>query len=70
MGRAGDGEEGIIPRLCQDLFEKIGNDDDPDVQYSVEVTKEITYRINSNSALSQKHLMLMFTSFSFLLTYY
>ena len=37
MGRAGAGEEGIIPRLCKDLFDKIGNDDDADVQYSVEV---------------------------------
>ena len=39
MGRAGVGEEGIIPRLCKDLFDKIGIDDDPDVQYSVEVIK-------------------------------
>ena len=37
MGRAGAGEEGIIPRLCKDLFDKIGSDDDADVQYSVEV---------------------------------
>ena len=37
MGRSGDGEDGIIPRLCQDLFQKIGNDNDTDVQYSVEV---------------------------------
>ena len=39
MGRAGVGEEGIIPRLCKDLFDKISLDDDPDVQYSVEVIK-------------------------------
>ena len=39
MGRAGVGEEGIIPRLCQDLFNKIGNDHDPDNQFSVEVNK-------------------------------
>ena len=39
MGRAVPGEEGIIPRLCKDLFDKIGVDDDPDVQYSVEVIK-------------------------------
>ena len=43
MGRSGvQGEEGIIPRLCRDLFDKIGNDnqsDDPEpVQYSVEVS--------------------------------
>merc|ERR1712226_1459643 len=41
MGRSGvSGEEGIIPRLCRDLFDKIGSDnDDPEpVQYSVEVS--------------------------------
>ena len=30
MGKADD--EGIIPRLCKDLFEKIGGDTDPDTQ--------------------------------------
>ena len=39
MGRAGVVEEGIIPRLCKDLFDKISLDDDPDVKYSVEVIK-------------------------------
>ena len=37
MGRSGvSGEEGIIPRLCRDLFDKIGSDnDDPEpVQYT------------------------------------
>ena len=38
MGKAGDmGQEGIIPRLCRDLFDKISSDNDADVQYSVEV---------------------------------
>jgi len=32
-----DSESGIIPRLCQDLFTKIGMDTDVDIQYSVEV---------------------------------
>ena len=41
MGRAGVGEEGIIPRLCQDLFNKIGKDTDTDTQYSVEVRLNI-----------------------------
>ena len=40
MGKAGDrGQEGIIPRLCRDLFDKISSDNDADVQYSVEVNK-------------------------------
>ena len=30
MGKADD--EGIIPRLCKDLFEKVGGDTDPDTQ--------------------------------------
>ena len=30
MGKADD--EGIIPRLCKDLFEKVGADTDPDTQ--------------------------------------
>ena len=30
-------EAGIIPRLCKDLFGKVGDDTDPDTQYSVEV---------------------------------
>ncbi len=35
MGKQDD--EGIIPRLCKDLFSKIVSDNDPDTQYSVEV---------------------------------
>ena len=55
MGRSGvSGEEGIIPRLCRDLFDKIGSDnDDPEpVQYSVEVSK----RILSCQILNKIHL--------------
>ena len=38
MGKAGEKEtEGIIPRLCKDLFVKIDEDNSPDSQYSVEV---------------------------------
>ena len=40
MGRAVVGEEGIIPRLCKDLFDKINDDTDSDAQYSVEVIME------------------------------
>ena len=36
MGKQ-DHDEGIIPRLCKDLFRKVGGDNDPDTQYSVEV---------------------------------
>lgn len=30
-------EAGIIPRLCKDLFQKVGEDNDLNTQYSVEV---------------------------------
>ncbi len=37
MGTGEGDNEGIIPRLCKDLFVKITDDDSPDSQYSVEV---------------------------------
>ncbi|ULU05077.1 hypothetical protein L3Y34_017659 [Caenorhabditis briggsae] len=39
MGKANDKDEmGIIPRLCDDLFERIDNNNDKNVEYSVEVS--------------------------------
>uniref|UniRef100_A0A8R1I6L1 Kinesin-like protein unc-104 n=1 Tax=Caenorhabditis japonica TaxID=281687 RepID=A0A8R1I6L1_CAEJA len=39
MGKSNDPDEmGIIPRLCNDLFERIDNNNDKHVQYSVEVS--------------------------------
>ena len=37
MGRSPD-DEGIIPHLCRDLFDRIGSDEDEDMLYSVEVS--------------------------------
>lgn len=37
MGKQEDGQEGIIPQLCKDLFRRIDIDTSDDVQYSVEV---------------------------------
>ncbi|KAJ6219465.1 hypothetical protein RDWZM_005277 [Blomia tropicalis] len=37
MGRAPD-DEGIIPHLCHDLFDRISSDEDEDILYSVEVS--------------------------------
>ena len=37
MGCKGEKDEGIIPRLCKDLFERITLDNSEDSQYSVEV---------------------------------
>uniref|UniRef100_A0A8C5CVZ4 Kinesin family member 1B n=1 Tax=Gadus morhua TaxID=8049 RepID=A0A8C5CVZ4_GADMO len=39
MGKQEEGQEGIIPMLCEDLFEKINEDNTPgDLSYSVEVS--------------------------------
>ena len=38
MGKQDVDNEGIIPRLCKDLFSKIGLDKDVDTKYSVEVS--------------------------------
>ena len=37
MGKNEEGQEGIIPQLCKDLFYRINSDPDEQVQYSVEV---------------------------------
>ncbi|KAJ8942952.1 hypothetical protein NQ314_009865 [Rhamnusium bicolor] len=38
MGKQEDGQEGIIPQICKDLFNKIRNNSSPDIKYSVEVS--------------------------------
>lgn len=38
MGKQEEGQEGIIPQICKDLFDKIRNNSDSDVKYSVEVS--------------------------------
>uniref|UniRef100_A0A6P7G9A0 Kinesin-like protein unc-104 n=1 Tax=Diabrotica virgifera virgifera TaxID=50390 RepID=A0A6P7G9A0_DIAVI len=38
MGKQEDGQEGIIPQICQDLFTRIRNNSSPDIKYSVEVS--------------------------------
>ncbi|XP_018567497.1 kinesin-like protein unc-104 [Anoplophora glabripennis] len=38
MGKQEDGQEGIIPQVCKDLFNKIRNNSSPDIKYSVEVS--------------------------------
>ncbi|XP_037076336.1 kinesin-like protein unc-104 [Pollicipes pollicipes] len=38
MGKPDDGQEGIIPRICRNLFQRISNDSDTEAQYSVEVS--------------------------------
>ncbi|XP_067436360.1 kinesin-like protein KIF1C [Thunnus thynnus] len=38
MGKQEPGQEGIIPQLCEDLFQRTGANDDPDLTYSVEVS--------------------------------
>ncbi|KAM6949067.1 kinesin-like protein KIF1C [Aplochiton taeniatus] len=38
MGRQEPGQEGIIPQLCEDLFQRTLENTDPDLSYSVEVS--------------------------------
>uniref|UniRef100_A0A8D3D3S5 Kinesin motor domain-containing protein n=1 Tax=Scophthalmus maximus TaxID=52904 RepID=A0A8D3D3S5_SCOMX len=38
MGKQEPGQEGIIPQLCEDLFQRTGGNTDPDLNYSVEVS--------------------------------
>ncbi|GBN02756.1 Kinesin-like protein unc-104 [Araneus ventricosus] len=38
MGKQEEGQEGIIPHICKDLFQKIKNAQDEDTLYSVEVS--------------------------------
>ncbi|KAF3698205.1 Kinesin-like protein KIF1C [Channa argus] len=38
MGKQEPGQEGIIPQLCEELFQRTGENNDPDVTYSVEVS--------------------------------
>ncbi|XP_024916366.1 kinesin-like protein KIF1C isoform X2 [Cynoglossus semilaevis] len=38
MGKQEPGQEGIIPQLCEDLFQRTGENIDPDLTYSVEVS--------------------------------
>ncbi|XP_028998763.1 kinesin-like protein KIF1C isoform X2 [Betta splendens] len=38
MGKQEPGQEGIIPQLCEDLFQRTGENVDPDLTYSVEVS--------------------------------
>ncbi|KAF0296233.1 Kinesin-like protein unc-104 [Amphibalanus amphitrite] len=38
MGKPDGDQEGIIPRICRNLFQRISNDAEPEAQYSVEVS--------------------------------
>ena len=41
-------ESGIIPRLCKDLFTKVGEDTDANTQYSVEVSESYCCNLIKN----------------------
>lgn len=57
MGKQEEGQEGIIPQLCLDLFSRITRDSSEDMQYSVEVPynkpARIPYEPRSLNPLSQ-----------------
>lgn len=45
MGKQEEGQEGIIPQLCLDLFSRINNDRSEDMQYSVEVSAALLSKV-------------------------
>lgn len=38
MGKQEEGQEGIIPQICKDLFSRIGESSNEDLKHSVEVS--------------------------------
>lgn len=38
MGKQEEGQEGIIPKICLDIFSRIKSNDSEDIKYSVEVS--------------------------------
>ena len=51
-------ESGIIPRLCKDLFTKVGEDTDANTQYSVEVSESpISLRILEGILANSRHAL-------------
>ncbi len=41
MGKNEPGQSGIIPQLCEDLFNRIKDTQNDDISYSVEVTEAV-----------------------------
>ena len=39
MGKPDGDQEGIIPRICRNLFQRISSDAEPEAQFSVEVSR-------------------------------
>ncbi|RVE60938.1 hypothetical protein OJAV_G00185810 [Oryzias javanicus] len=54
MGKQEPGQEGIIPQLCEDLFQRTGENSDPDLTYSVEVSYMEIYCERVRDLLSPK----------------
>lgn len=46
MGRQEEeGQEGIIPQICKDLFKRIHNTSNEELKYSVEVRQKLLFRL-------------------------
>uniref|UniRef100_A0A8C2ZXS8 Kinesin family member 1C n=1 Tax=Cyclopterus lumpus TaxID=8103 RepID=A0A8C2ZXS8_CYCLU len=54
MGKQEPGQEGIIPQLCEDLFQRTGGNSDPDLNYSVEVSYMEIYCERARDLLNPK----------------
>lgn len=59
MGKQEEGQEGIIPQLCLDLFARINSECSQDIQYSVEVNIPIFLKF---SPPSLPHFRFLFNS--------
>ncbi|KAM6909400.1 kinesin-like protein KIF1C [Xenentodon cancila] len=55
MGKQEPGQEGIIPQLCEDLFQRTGDNADPDLTYSVEVSYMEIYCERVRDLLNPKY---------------
>lgn len=43
MGKQEEGQEGIIPLICKDMFKRIATTSDDELQYSVEVRNTLQF---------------------------
>uniref|UniRef100_UPI00358F0366 kinesin-like protein KIF1A isoform X2 n=1 Tax=Myxine glutinosa TaxID=7769 RepID=UPI00358F0366 len=55
MGRQEQGQEGIIPQLCEELFRRISNNSDSDRSFSVEVSYKEIYCERVRDLLNPKN---------------
>ena len=55
MGKNEPGQQGIIPQLCEDLFNRVRDMQDQDVKFSVEVSGGTLSQTISNNLFSDRN---------------